>query len=46
MLAHIDGELASKVGPHSLEYLSLDSVIEHVPLDTSYRQRRWFSFFT
>ena len=45
MMAHIDAELSSKVGPFSLDYLRLDSVIEPVPIDVSSRQRRWFSFF-
>lgn len=44
-LAHIDATLHSMVGPHKLEYLRLDAVVEPVPVDTSVTQRRWFGVF-
>ena len=45
MLAHIDSELESKIGPYELDYLHLTDVIAPVPPAVSYRQRRWFTFF-
>ena len=44
-LAHIDANLHGMVGPHKLEYLRLDAVVERVPVDTSVTQRRWFGSF-
>jgi hypothetical protein len=45
LMAYIDSSLASRVGPFTLEYLKLDTVVEPVPLDVSARQKRWFNFF-
>ena len=44
-LAHIDASLHGMVGPHKLEYLCLDAVVEPVPVDTSVSQRRWYNVF-
>lgn len=45
-LAYIKLELGDMIGPFSLDYLQLKSVIASVPVNDSVRQRRFFGILS